>query len=136
MKLKCFLPIVIAFIIMSALDYLTHEVMLKEAYIQTADLWRSHIEIQSFGIYMSVVSFISLFAFAYLYRMAKADGSMARSLLFCGLYGLIQGLGWASCYFCMPITSTIAFTWLIMPIVSYLIIGIVWYLWTSKCRKD
>ncbi len=111
------------FISWSLIDFLVHGIYLKEAYMQTADLWRPEAEIKM--ILNTVVVLLAASIFTLIYALLvdrKTTGNAMTYGLLMGLSaGITMGYGF---YAFSPIPYSMAATWFVTAIVEGLVAGI------------
>ena len=113
------------FLAFTALDYLIHQVILAECYMETAQLWRSMEEMSKYMPWMSLITLIYSALFSVIYALCISPKSIAMGLKFGALLGLAMGIGMASMYLVMPITIMITLVWLVGCVVSTAIAGLI-----------
>jgi len=117
---------VAVFVVMFALEFLIHAVLLQESYQKTAALWRSETEMQSmmWMMWAGYVIFAPFFTYIYIRGYEPKKSGLEQGLRF-GLYmGLalapMQSLGW---YTVLPIPGMLAFYWFLAGMVEFVALG-------------
>lgn len=113
----------VVFIAVFALDFLVHGVMLKDAYTQTAHLWRPEEEANMLYMFASQLlsSAVLVFIFTRHYE-GRGIGEGMRFGLMIGLFLAALELG-AYCY--MPIPMSLLLSWMAAVLAKGIVSGIV-----------
>lgn len=110
------------FILWSIMDFAVHGMYLKEAYEQTANLWRP-LEEQKIGLNTLVV-YIAAAIFSLIYILLVDNKSMNRALLYGGLVGISAGITMGYGFYAFsPIPYFMAATWFIANLVQSILAG-------------
>lgn len=115
------LAIIAVFIAWSALDFLIHGMLLKEAYEATAHLWRPMQEMNM--TLMHGVTLVLAVLFVELYAVCVSDKSLSMGLKFGVIFGLAAGVMAASSYLYMPIPLSLAIDWFVGTLVEFVVAG-------------
>lgn len=125
MKWKAFLiASVSVFVVLQALDYLIHNVVLGPTYESLKDVWRPDMESKMW--IMPVVGVI----WAVLFTLIFVKGYEGRGLMEGVRFGLLIGLFWAipmayGSYAVYPIPYSLAFQWFLYGTIETILVGIV-----------
>ncbi len=108
----------------SIVDFLIHGMYLKEAYLETAHLWRPENEIKM--ILNSVVVLIAATLFTSIYALLVDRKTMRSALIYGLLFGLSAGttMGYGF-YAFSPIPYSMAATWFVINLLQGLIAGMI-----------
>ncbi len=105
-------------------EWLVHGMLLQNIYQETASVWRSHEEMQSYlhfnFLLIAVVSLWATFIFTRFYP----DGGWNKGLCFGAYLGIFSGIQAFAAYFYIPIPLILAVAWFIASFVEYLIGGV------------
>ena len=115
------LAIIAVFIAWSALDFLIHGMLLKEAYEATAHLWRPMQEMNM--TLMHGVTLVLAVLFVELYAVCVSDKSLSMGLKFGVIFGLAAGVMAASSFLYMPIPLSLAIDWFVGTLVEFVVAG-------------
>ncbi len=115
------LAIVAIFIAWSALDFVIHGLLLKEAYEATAHLWRAMQDTNM--MLMHAVTLAIAICFVLLYERCVSEKSVSMGLKVGVLFGLAAGIMAASAYVYMPIPLTLAIDWFVATLVEFVVAG-------------
>ena len=115
------LAIVAIFIAWSALDFVIHGLLLKEAYEATAHLWRAMQDTNM--MLMHAVTLAIAICFVLLYERCVSEKSVSMGLKVGVLFGLAAGIMSASAYVYMPIPLTLAIDWFVGTLVKFVVAG-------------
>jgi len=110
------------FITWEILDFLMHGVLLKDAYMETASLWRDEMNM----VLIAVVTLIAAAAFSYIYAELIGNKSTSTALKYGLVWGIGAGVSFAyGTYAVMAIPYSMALTWFVGTIVEGLAAGYV-----------
>lgn len=118
----------IAAIVIMAIEYVGHGVILAGFYQATATLWRPETEMTKLLPWGWLVDFVAAFILVYIYNKGYEEGKghLAQGLRFGFVVGLFIALPmsvWT--YISMPVTTTIAFGWFLISLVEITVAGTV-----------
>jgi hypothetical protein len=125
------------FIMLMAMEYLVHSVILKTAYEQTSQLWRQPERQQMmFGWRLLGYAFFALlFGFIYThgYQRKGAIGQGLRYGLYAGLlvflpYNLVL-------YTMLPLPANVVFAWMAFGVIESLLAGLIFSLFYRDPKK-
>lgn len=119
---KIIISSVVIFIVWSIIDFLIHGIYLKEAYLETAHLWRPEDEIKM--ILNTVVVFIAATIFTCIYALLVNRKSIKTALIYGLLYGVSAGITMGYGFYAFsPIPYTMAASWFAINIIEGLAAG-------------
>jgi len=119
--------IVAGFIVDAGSGYLIHEVLLKKAYMNTADLWRSEGAMNHRLWIMFLAEFIFIVAAVLIYQR----GVEKKSWIGQGIrYGILLALvapvpGFMMNYVALPVPHQLALHWILAGIVQMVLVALV-----------
>ena len=117
MMKKVVLAVLAVFIAWNILDAILHGVILRNAYQQTAALWRPCAEMKM-GL-MRLVQLVAAITFVAIYALLISPKGMGAALRYGLLYGIGAGVGMGyGSYSVMPITHEIACAWFVGSLVE------------------
>jgi hypothetical protein len=127
---RLLLSLVVAFVAISATDYLIHEVWLKNVYsVDAGKLWRSEADMQSHMSGIFVGQFFIAVAFAMLWARIAMGGAGLQCALALGFFlGLFYCGGVIITHAVQPLPHGLAMKWISSGIVQNLVVGILMYL--------
>jgi hypothetical protein len=106
-------------------DFLVHGIYLKEAYEQTANLWRPMEEIQQ-NWWMHILTVVSAFIYTWIYCCNVSDKSAKTALTFSAKVGTLMAISFGfGMYAVMPIPCSMAMTWFVSTLVAFLLAGLI-----------
>lgn len=120
---KIIIAVVVVFITWSVLDFVIHGILLHDAYMKTADLWRSMEEMKMELMY--VVGFIAATCFVFIYALFINPKSLLTGLKYGVIFGIGAGtsMGYGS-YCVMPIPYYLALVWFLGMLVETIVGGL------------
>jgi hypothetical protein len=123
---KIVISSIVIFIAVAVLDILIHGVILESAYIETAQLWRSMDEMESYMPWMYCVTLVYAILFSIIYALYVAPKSLATGIKFGLLLGLASGVSMGiGSYLVMPITPVIALVWFLGTTIEITVAGLI-----------
>jgi len=120
---KVLIGAVVVFVILEALDFLIHGVILASSYAAIPDIWRPDMMDKMWVLH--IVKAVVSFFFALIFSRGYEGRGAVEGIRF-GLYvGLMMGAGMAyGTYAMIAIPSALAFQWLLFSVFEYIIAGI------------
>lgn len=106
-------------------EWFVHGYLLVDQYMETPNLWRAYPQMMDLMPIGSLIKFIASFWLAFAFAQLYKQGGAAKGLLFGLFFGIFAGLLAASSYVWLPISTTLAFSWLLNGIVEWLIGGLI-----------
>ena len=121
---RAIIAIVAIFVAWSILDFGIHMILLKDAYTDTASLWRPMNEMKMGLLY--VTTFIVVILFVSIYSLLVSNKGLVTGIKYGLLFGLAFGIsmGYGS-YAVMPIPYSMALTWFLSSVVEITIGGLI-----------
>jgi len=116
----------VVYVIVQALGFLIHEVMMGDTYEALASVFRSEAQMQEMIPIMFVSAAVFLFIFCYVFTQGREGTGVMEGVR----YGILMGVFLAlptsvDAYVIYPITSDVAVVWFISAVVSLAIAGAV-----------
>jgi len=115
------------FVVIAALEFLTHGVLLSDLYKQTASVWRPEAEMQKmmWVFWVGMLVFAPFFALIYVKGYEKGKPGLGQGFRF-GLYvgamlSVMNSFGW---YVILPIPLALAGYWFVAILVEFIAAGI------------
>ena len=122
---KFIIAVVTVFIFFSAFDYVFHEILLKDAYEATSNLWRPDEVIDQYFLWFMLGQFIFTLGFVALFTKAFKRGGIAEGAIF-GLLLSILFFGNLSIWHAvLPSTGGLIINWIIGTTIELIIAGII-----------
>ena len=122
---KIFITSLVVFIFVFLFEMILHGFILKGLYIETASLWRSPEEMQSFfPLSLGVQLLFSVFSVLF-YKSVVKEYSVKSGVVFGAFLGLLFGVSQFGLYAYMPIPMLLAEVWLLGIFLECLIIGLI-----------
>ena len=120
---KVLIGAVVVFVILEALDFLIHGVILASSYAAIPDIWRTDMMDKMWVLH--IVKAVVSFFFALIFSRGYEGRGAVEGIRF-GLYvGLMMGAVMAyGTYAMIAIPSALAFQWLLFSVFEYIIAGI------------
>jgi len=114
--------IVAIYVVLEAMDFLIHNVLLSKAYAASAQLWRPQAEMKM-GL-MFLVTFIFVVCFAMVFTRFFKEKNVKTGTLYGLIFGIGTGvsMGYGS-YAAMPLPYYIALSWFLRSIVEMTVAG-------------
>ncbi len=123
-KIRWLLAAVVVFVVMLALDWLTHNVLLSAEYERTAHLWRSAAEVKT-GL-MLIVQAVTAFLLVYIFAKGYEGRGWLEGVRFGVIIGLFMTIPRAyGTYAVMPIPYSLALGWFLYGMVTFVLLGLV-----------
>jgi hypothetical protein len=124
---KTFGAIVAAFVVYTGTGYLIHEVLLKGAYLATADLWRTEDAMNHKIWVMLLAQFIFAVGAVWIYQRGVEKKSwIGQGLRFGILLSLVSPVpGFMMNYFVLPIHHRLALHWILGGIGQMILVALV-----------
>jgi hypothetical protein len=129
MNMKRWLLAAVAVVVaVAALEMIIHGVLLRDAYVQTATLWRSEAEMQAhmWTFWLGYLVVGAVFALIYAKGYEGGKSGIGQGLRYGAYMGLLVGVGLtAGWYAVLPIPGSLVVGWMIAGFVEMLVAGIV-----------
>ena len=118
---------VAVFVVIGALEFLIHGVLLSDVYRQTASVWRPEAEMQKMMwiFWVGMLVFAPFFALIYVKGYEKGKPGLGQGFRY-GLYvgvmlSVMDSFGW---YVILPIPPALAFYWFVGILVEFIAAGV------------
>ena len=122
---KFIIAVIAVFLFFSAFDYVFHEILLKDAYEQTANLWRPKEIMDQYFMWFMLGQFIFTLGFVALFTKAFERGGIAEGAIF-GLLLSIIFIGNLSIWHAvLPSTGGLLINWIIGITIELVLAGII-----------
>ncbi len=122
---KFIIAVVAVFIFFSAFDYVFHEILMKDAYEATANLWRPDEVIDQYFLWFMLGQFIFTLGFVALFTKAFKRGGIAEGAIF-GLLLSILFFGNLSIWHAvLPSTGGLIVNWIIGTTIELILAGVI-----------
>ena len=126
---RIFLALVAAFIVISATDYLIHEVWLKSTYAMSATLWRTPKDMEAHMSGIFIGQFLVALAFTMLWVRIALGGAGIQCAIALGVFmGLFYSGGAIIQHSVQPLPAGLLAKWIIAGILQSVLVGIVLFL--------
>ncbi len=125
MKNKTFwIGLIVVYIVMQALGYVIHEVMMGDTYEKLASIFRPEAEMMDMMWMMMVSGAVMMFMFCYIFTRGHEGKGIAEGVRYGVLIGLLMAGPMAiDQYVIFPVPGNVAMIWLISSIASLTIAG-------------
>lgn len=115
---------VVVFVVAQVINFLVHGVWLMDTYRALADVFRPEAEMNSMMWMMMLGGAVYLFLFCYIFTKGYEGKGIAEGLR----YGLLMGVFFTipvavDQYVVYPLTSSLAVTWFVVGVVTFMILG-------------
>ncbi len=118
---------VAVFVVLAALEFLIHGVLLSDLYRQTAAVWRPEAEMQKMMwiFWVGMLVFAPFFALIYVKGYEKGKPGLGQGFRY-GLYlgvmlSVMHSFGW---YVILPIPLALTFWWFVGTLVEFIAAGV------------
>ena len=118
---------VAVFVVLAALEFLIHGVLLSDLYRQTVSVWRSEAEMQKMMwiFWVGMLVFAPFFSLIYAKGYEKGKPGLGQGFRY-GLYvavmlSVMHSFGW---YVILPIPLALAFFWFLGTLVEFIAAGV------------
>lgn len=117
---------IVVFIVMQALGYVIHEVMMGDTYEKLASIFRPEAEMMDMMWMMMVSGAVTLFMFCYIFTRGYEGKGIMEGVRYGALIGfLMAGPMAIDPHVIYPVPADVASIWLVTGIVSLMIAGAV-----------
>ena len=122
---KFIIAVITVFIFFSAFDYVFHEILMKDAYEATSNLWRPDEVMDQYFLWFMLGQFIFTLGFVGLFAKAFKRGGIAEGVIF-GLLLSILFFGNLSIWHAvLPSTGGLIINWIIGTTIELILAGII-----------
>ncbi len=124
---RCLQASIAAFVVLFALEWVIHGMLLQGVYQQTAAVWRPMAEMQKimWMMWLGYLIFAPFFTAIFVKGYEKNKPALGQGLRFGVLVGLafapMQSLAW---YAVLPIPAALAFWWFLAGMVEFIVLGL------------
>ena len=128
MNKRCAMTAIAVFVTMAVLEFLIHGVLLKEAYLATASVWRPMEEMHGMMWLMWVIYLVNALVLPYIYVKGYEAGKspIGQGLRFGLAIGVLLSTGMSlGTYFMIPVPVSLAATWFVAGMIEYAVVGVV-----------
>ncbi len=127
MKNKTFwIGLIVVFIVMQALGYVIHEVLMGDTYEKLASIFRPEAEMMDMMWMMMVSGAVMMFMFCYIFTRGYEGKGIMEGVRFGFLIGLLMAGPMAiDPHVIYPVPAEVATIWLISSVMSLIIAGAV-----------
>ncbi|TDJ32018.1 MAG: DUF1761 family protein [Gammaproteobacteria bacterium] len=127
MKNKTFwIGLIVVFIVMQALGYVIHEVLMGDTYEKLASIFRPEAEMMDMMWMMMVSGAVMMFMFCYIFTRGYEGKGIMEGVRFGFLIGLLMAGPMAiDPHVIYPVPADVATIWLISSVMSLIIAGAV-----------
>ena len=127
MKNKTFwIGLIVVFIVIQALGYVIHEVLMGDTYEKLASIFRPEAEMMDMMWMMMVSGAVMMFMFCYIFTRGYEDKGIMEGVRFGFLIGLLMAGPMAiDPHVIYPVPADVATIWLISSIASFIVAGAV-----------
>ena len=127
MKKKTFwIGLIVVFIVMQALGYVIHEVLMGDTYEKLASIFRPEAEMMDMMWMMMVSGAVMMFMFCYIFTRGYEGKGIMEGVRFGFLIGLLMAGPMAiDPHVIYPVPADVATIWLISSVMSLIIAGAV-----------
>lgn len=117
---------VVVYVVMQAIGFLVHGVLLQEHYQALADVFRPEAEMNSMMWLMWVSSALYLYLFCKIFVKGYENRGIGEGVRYGLLIGLFMSIPMAiDQYVVYPITPALAAIWFVTGVVSFVIAGVI-----------
>ena len=122
---KFIIALIAVFVFFLAFDYLFHNILMKDAYQQTSDLWRTEEVMKEFALWTMLGQFIFSLGFVALFTKAFKRGGLVEGAIF-GLLLAIIFIGNLSIWHAvLPSTGSLLISWIVGTTIELILAGII-----------
>ena len=121
---RLLLTIVVAFVVVFAVDFIYHGILLKGIYNETASLWRSELAMRSMMQWMLLGQALLAVMYVLIFRKGYEGKGVAEGVrfgLYLGAFMAAPNFGW---YTVLPIPFTLALLWILGCFIQAIAVGV------------
>ena len=115
---------IVVFVFVYLYDWVFHGFILKNAYVQTASLWRPEQEMMSYFHFLVLGQAVTAFMASLVFAKTCKSGSICEGLNYGALLGLLFAGPSLITYAVQPLPATLVGLWVIGAIVKFVIAGL------------
>lgn len=116
------------FVFVFVFDYLIHGIILKAEYKDTSIFWRNPSDMKIYFPMAAMLQLMSVFVLGYIFTRNFEEKGVREGVRFGLTLGLLVGICSFSMYAYMPITLTLALSWLTSSILEVIGLGVIFAL--------
>lgn len=124
-KKSIVLSIAVIFVFVFVFEMIFHGFLLRDLYIETATLWRSTQEMQSFFPLSTGVQILFTTVFVLFYNFIVKDFNIRSALTFGVFIGLLFAISQFGLYAYMPIPIGLALAWFVGIFIESVLMGLI-----------
>ncbi len=135
-KQSCLYSIVVGFLFLFGFNWLFHGIVLADAYVATADMWRTPAEMEELKWWCMATQLLIVILLAKLYCKMNCCKGIQGGVCFGVLAGLLLAVLDARAYIYSPLPESLAVAWAIGSLVSGVGLGIIFSYFKSCCGSQ
>ena len=122
---KFIIALIAVFIFFSVFDYVFHNILMKDAYQQTSNLWRPEEVMKEFVLWTMLGQFIFSLGFVALFTKAFKRGGIIEGAIF-GLLLAVIFIGNLSIWHAvLPSTGSLLISWIVGTTIELILAGMI-----------
>ena len=115
---------VVVYVVMQALGYVIHEVLMGDTYEKLASIFRPEAEMMDMMWMMLVSSAVTMYMFCYIFTRGYEGKGIMEGVRFGALVSFLMAGAWSvDVHVIYPVPANVASIWLISGFVSFMIAG-------------
>ena len=115
---------VVVYVVMQALGYVIHEVLMGDTYEKLASIFRPEAEMMDMMWMMMVSSAVTMYMFCYIFTRGYEGKGIMEGVRFGALVSFLMAGAWSvDVHVIYPVPANVASIWLISGFVSFMIAG-------------
>ena len=115
---------VVVYLVMQALGYVIHEVLMGDTYEKLASIFRPEAEMMDMMWMMMVSSAVTIYMFCYIFTRGYEGKGIMEGVRFGALVSFLMAGAWSvDVHVIYPVPANVASIWLISGFVSFMIAG-------------
>lgn len=133
---KYWLSVVVVLIVSIVINYVVHGILLTQAYLDTASLWRSAEEMNIWLV--NSPTLIGVLCFVYIYDHFIGNKSVKNAFYYGCLWGVASGTASGlGGYAVMPVTQILGIYWFFAAFIQAAIAGaVLGWVYSSCCNRQ
>ncbi len=117
---------VVVYVVMQALGYVIHEVLMGDTYEKLASIFRPEAEMMDMMWMMMVSSAVTMYMFCYIFTRGYEGKGIMEGVRFGALVSFLMAGAWSvDVHVIYPVPANVASIWLISGIASLMVAGAV-----------
>lgn len=113
------------FVVLFGYDWLLHNVLLKDIYVQVASLWRSPVDVQAHSVWIVMGQMTVAIVFSYLFAKGYEKQGVAEGVRFGLMIGLLMSSPYFAAYAAQPLPLYLVGAWVVGTLFEFVLAGIV-----------